>query len=475
MSAPKPADALSVAFAEALGYFQAKDIITPDAWVKLEDTAKARALSVAGVTKLDVIKSAWAALERAIAKGTTLDDFKAEIGPLLARHWSGTPEALNWRLELVFRNNLQAAYNYGRFEATTHPDVVDLRPFRKFDAVMDSRTTAICQKCDGTTLPIDHPWWDGHVPPCHHACRSGFISLSRAQAEREGITKKAPQIDAGPGFGGLPSLAAVQPSAATPPELAAAYASGAGGAAQPPAGGPPALPPAGGGGGSDGGGRKPPEDHPPPESGKYGESWEPGQRRSFLYSLGTLDDRRPPWHLDAEDRPPGRDFERLDHGASFDKDAKPPAEFCRKQGNDLYPLRKAKNAAGVNVKGPDGAVNMEPPAHRLPPFSASEMPASALVEIKRLQPPAGKSSTTVKALMDLRDSVKRAVQARNVVIDATASGWALDAALELARSIRNSRHILRDKAGAQVDLRLSLDFVRIVGHDFDVTIQVDTP
>ena len=471
MSAPKPADALSVAFAEALGYFQAKTS-SPRRVGEAGGHGEGPRAVGRGVTKLDVIKSAWAALERAIAKGTTLDDFKAEIGPLLARHWSGTPEALNWRLELVFRNNLQAAYNYGRFEATTHPDVVDLRPFRKFDAVMDSRTTAICQKCDGTTLPIDHPWWDGHVPPCHHACRSGFISLSRAQAEREGITKKAPQIDAGPGFGGLPSLAAVQPSAATlQSSRRPTQAAREGGAAT--RWRAPALPPAGGG-----------EDRTAVDgsrqriipAGEREVRRELGAGPAEIVSLFAWDARRPATALASRRRGQAslarlrtarsRSLVRQGREAAGRILPQTRKRFTPAEGQE----RRWRERQGARWRGQHGA-----PAHRLPPFSASEMPASALVEIKRLQPPAGKSSTTVKALMDLRDSVKRAVQARNVVIDATASGWALDAALELARSIRNSRHILRDKAGAQVDLRLSLDFVRIVGHDFDVTIQVDTP
>lgn len=249
MAPPKPLDALQVAFAEALAYFQSRDVVSPDEWATLEDKAKRRAFSVAGVTRIEVLKSAWSAIERAIATGTTLDDFKREIGPKLERAWGGSVDAPNWRTELIFRNNVQAAYNYGRLEATTHPDVVDLRPFRMFDAVMDPRTTAICQACDGTTLPIDDPWWSTHLPPCHHACRSGFISLSKQQADRQGVTKKAPGIEAAEGFGGLPSLDPVKPSAATPPRLLEAFNAGGAGGGDAGNRPPPAPPAAPGGGG----------------------------------------------------------------------------------------------------------------------------------------------------------------------------------------------------------------------------------
>lgn len=217
---PKPADALGLLFKEALAFFQTKDVVTPEEWDKLDDAAKLRAFSVAGVAKVNVLKTAWDGIDRAIAKGTTFDEFKKTIGPKLEQSWGGSVANPNWRMETIFRNNVQQAYSVGRYEVTTHPDVVAVRPFRMFDAVMDSRTTAICEKCDGTTLPVDDPWWSGHLPPCHHACRSGFISLSVRQADKQGVTKKPPVIDAGEGFGGLPNLDPVKPGASVPAALA---------------------------------------------------------------------------------------------------------------------------------------------------------------------------------------------------------------------------------------------------------------
>lgn len=217
---PKPVDALQLAFAEALAFFQSKDVVTPEVWDELDDKAKRRAFSVAGVAKVNVLKTAWEGVERAIAKGTTFDEFKKTIGPKLEQSWGGSVAAPNWRLETIYRNNAQQAYSVGRYEVTTHPDVIAIRPYRMFDAVMDSRTSAVCSACDGTILPADDPWWSGHLPPCHHACRSGFISLSGGQAQNMGVTKKRPEVAAGDGFGGLPNLDPVTPSAAVPAPLA---------------------------------------------------------------------------------------------------------------------------------------------------------------------------------------------------------------------------------------------------------------
>lgn len=222
MPVPKPIDALQLAFAEAIAYFQGKDIVTPDDWAKLDDKARMRAFSVAGVTKVNVLNDAWKAIDRALAKGTTFEDFKKDIGPALKRSWGGSVAAPNWRLETIFRNNTQAAYSAGRYQVTMDPDIVQIRPYRLFDAVMDSRTSAVCEACDGTVLPVDDPWWSGHVPPCHHACRSGFVSLSKRQADKSGVTKKPTTVASSDGFGLPPSLDPVSPSSAVAPALAQA-------------------------------------------------------------------------------------------------------------------------------------------------------------------------------------------------------------------------------------------------------------
>lgn len=45
-------------------------------------------------------------------------------------------------------------------------------PFLKFDATLDNRTTSLCRSLDGTTLPVDHPFWDTYYLPLHWHERS---------------------------------------------------------------------------------------------------------------------------------------------------------------------------------------------------------------------------------------------------------------------------------------------------------------
>ena len=54
------------------------------------------------------------------------------------------------------------------------PDIVQIRPYRLFGAVMDSRTSAVCEACDGTVLPVDDPWWRDTFRPV--TTRAGLAS-----------------------------------------------------------------------------------------------------------------------------------------------------------------------------------------------------------------------------------------------------------------------------------------------------------
>lgn len=195
MKLPKPG-VKGRPFLEALAWFRKRTPLT-DAEVKAD---KARALKVgffvSRVESLAMVVRLHNALTKAIAEGTTLADFKAEARA------AALPEG---RPELVFRNALQRAYSVGRYQQATHPDVLDDRPFWLFDGIDDAAQSAICKACDGTILPADDPWWNTHIAPLHHGCRSSHICLTAEEAEARGITTKKPSAKPAKGFGDAPT------------------------------------------------------------------------------------------------------------------------------------------------------------------------------------------------------------------------------------------------------------------------------
>ncbi len=189
------------AFAEAVAWFRAKLILTDDEFDALEEASYHRAFTIAGVAQLDMVTQVWEAIDRAVAQGETLSDFQDAVGDKLTAAWG---KEQPWRLETIFRTNVQQAYSDGRWEQMEHPAVKEARPYRKYSAVMDSRTSPICAPLDGTVLPADDPFWSSHNPPLHFNCRSHVVTLSEEEAKSEGVAQEAPSIAPADGFGDAP-------------------------------------------------------------------------------------------------------------------------------------------------------------------------------------------------------------------------------------------------------------------------------
>ncbi len=210
-----------VDFDEAIAWFKDRVAMTKADFERLTAEAKRKAFTVANVAQLDVVQQVWDAIDKAVKSGTSLADFKKSIGEDLRNAWAGSVDDPPWRLETIFRTNLQNAYGAGRYRQAKHPDVASDRPVWMFDAVLDGRETPICRECDGTKLPNDDKWWATHTPPLHFNCRSSFIALSESQAGK--ITLIAPTAKPDDGFGLPPGEDEWEPSTANvAPTLATA-------------------------------------------------------------------------------------------------------------------------------------------------------------------------------------------------------------------------------------------------------------
>jgi SPP1 gp7 family putative phage head morphogenesis protein len=158
-------------------------------WDQLDDEAAQLAWKVAGVAQADVAQQVYDSIDSAIKNGETLKDFRERVGASLISQWGGEKPG---RIETIFRTNILGSYNAGRHAIMSEPHVLEDRPYWRFDGVEDNRQTPICEYCDGTILPADHPWWKSFYPGLHHACRSTVTPLSREEAEEGGISPGPP-------------------------------------------------------------------------------------------------------------------------------------------------------------------------------------------------------------------------------------------------------------------------------------------
>jgi SPP1 gp7 family putative phage head morphogenesis protein len=197
-SRPAPGD-----FEEAVRFFRAKVPMRKEEWEALEEAARSRAFTVAGVAQLSLVADVHKALEKAIAKGTSLAEFKRDVGAKLVKEWGGEKPG---RLETIFRTNVQTAYSAGRMEMLTQPGALKARPYWMLLPIGDDRTSAICKRFirPPVILPADSPWWTTHIPPMHFRCRTALRALSAQEAKARGVLKAGPPVKPDEGFGGDP-------------------------------------------------------------------------------------------------------------------------------------------------------------------------------------------------------------------------------------------------------------------------------
>ncbi len=163
---------------EAIKYFQSKGYQFSWDWHDMWHEDHTRAFTVAKAMREDILKDIRAEVDRALSEGTTLEEFKKNLTPVLQKKgWWGKVAVGDetgarvvqlgspWRLRTIFNVNIQTAYQVGHYRAMNDPAVRKARPSWRYVAVNDSRTRPEHRMWHNTVLPADDPWWDTHYPP----------------------------------------------------------------------------------------------------------------------------------------------------------------------------------------------------------------------------------------------------------------------------------------------------------------------
>ena len=193
-------DAFAVQPTEAIGYFRSKGLQTSFSYADMIGRANDQAFTVAKMMDVDLLKQVRDSLDSALANGTQFKDWADELLPTLqAAGWWGRKEVLDpltgqtivaqlgspWRLETIFRTNMQTAYAAGAWQEIDQQ--ADLAPFLMYDAVDDFRTREQHRLWDRKVLPVSSPWWKTHYPPNGWNCRCGVIQLDATEVKRLGL------------------------------------------------------------------------------------------------------------------------------------------------------------------------------------------------------------------------------------------------------------------------------------------------
>lgn len=191
-------------FQEASDWFRGRVAVTRAEWDAMSFAARRQAFTIAGTQQLRVVQAVLESIQLALDKGLPIGTWRKDIKKRLGSF--ATENSAN--LTTAFINAHQIAYNTGRWYQMSEPSVTRAMPYRRWDTVMDGRQTPVCDACNNTVLPHDHPWWLTHWPPAHPRCRSAVRAITASMAKRRGITEKPPRPDIGNEWGLSPVLRA---------------------------------------------------------------------------------------------------------------------------------------------------------------------------------------------------------------------------------------------------------------------------
>ncbi|MBU0972308.1 MAG: phage head morphogenesis protein, partial [Proteobacteria bacterium] len=177
-------------FKDAVNFWESKVKLSPSGYRKLSDEAKMKAFAVAGIAKGDELETVYNALGQAIEGNINFEDFKTQCSTIFEkRGWTGIS---SWRVDNIFRTNVQAAYMAGRWKQASAAS--DLRPYGQYSAVNDRRTRPTHTALHGVTYPLDHPFWDTWWPLNGFRCRCNVKTLSERQVKKRGIKVQTEDI-----------------------------------------------------------------------------------------------------------------------------------------------------------------------------------------------------------------------------------------------------------------------------------------
>lgn len=169
-------------YKEAIAFFQEKLLIPSSAWDDLIGPIHAKAFTVAGATKLELLKDLFESVQTSINTGRSLADFRKEFDSIVAKHgWSYNGKR-GWRTSLIHNTNKRNAYMAGRWEQLQR--VKSRRPYLIYMTVGDERVRQDHRKWNMLALHIDDPFWKTHFPPNGWLCRCTVRSASKADLDK---------------------------------------------------------------------------------------------------------------------------------------------------------------------------------------------------------------------------------------------------------------------------------------------------
>ena len=192
---------------KALEYIKQKKLKPAFSYKDVWNEEHITSFTVAKVMQIDILKDMKDAVEKAIANGETLSQFKKNLLPTLyQKGWSGkqiikddkTGEDVEvyidapHRLKTIYETNLRSAYMKGRFDRSYESDA---HPYLMYRVGPSKVHRPEHLAFDGLILDKNDKFWLSHNPPNGWGCKCYTVAVSKERKERyekEGIPGDCP-------------------------------------------------------------------------------------------------------------------------------------------------------------------------------------------------------------------------------------------------------------------------------------------
>lgn len=176
---------------DILEWFRSKEVVLSNDMETTIKLIKNHVFTVTGVNKLDMLDAFKKELEKAIKEGLSLNSFKNNIRSLYEQKgWLVKSEGKNllpgYRLENIYRTNLQDAYMQGRWDREL--STIDLYPYVQAISVIDKSTTRECKALNLMVFNKNDKYYQTYLrSPGHFSCRRRSRSLNDTKLKKLGI------------------------------------------------------------------------------------------------------------------------------------------------------------------------------------------------------------------------------------------------------------------------------------------------
>lgn len=183
-------------FLEAIAFFRGKVNMPTERWNDLWKQMHARGFMVAGAMKAELLSDLRGAVDKAVGSGITLAQFQKDFDHIVAKHGWSYKGGRNWRTRVIFETNIRSAYNAGRWQQMTDPEVLALRPYLIYRHGDSIHPRLHHLAWDGLVLEATDPWWKTHYPQNGWGCKCKVFSVSKRELSEMGKDgpDKAPRV-----------------------------------------------------------------------------------------------------------------------------------------------------------------------------------------------------------------------------------------------------------------------------------------